>query len=195
MANRSRTELENVIGFCSNTVVLRTRLAGNPTFRELLMRVRESALDAYAHQELPFEKIVEAVNPERSTRTNPLFQINFRVVTVGRPELELPGIVVEPVKLDPGLARFDLAFEFHLREDGIGGYVRYDLGLFEPSTIEDLIGDFEHVLGRALRQPHDRLLDFDLPSRSPAHAGGLEASETITGFRARRRGSEPARPA
>ena len=87
VANRMSLELETLIGFFSNTLVFRVRLNGNPTFRELLGSIREMALDVYAHQGMPFEKIVEAVAPEREPGVNPLFQVNLRVSTAGRPAL------------------------------------------------------------------------------------------------------------
>ena len=91
-----------MIGFVSNMLVFRTRLSGNPTFRELLGRVREMALDVYAHEGLPFEKVVEAVRPDREPGVNPLFQVSLRVSGVQRAALELPGLEVVPLRVDTG---------------------------------------------------------------------------------------------
>jgi amino acid adenylation domain-containing protein len=184
VANRMSPELEALIGFFSNTLVFRVRMSGNPTFRELLRRVREMALDVYAHQGVPFEKIVEAVGPEREVGVNPLFQVNLRVSTSSRPALELPNLEITPLKLDSGLARFDLALDLDVLEDAITGYFRYNRDIFEPATIARLSGELESLLREALAAPDRLLLSFDLQSewneRAPA-AGGLR------GFRARAR--------
>ena len=178
-------ELEALIGFFSNTLVFRVRMSGNPTFRELLRRVREMALDVYAHQSIPFEKIVEAAGPEREPGVNPLFQINLRVGTASRPALELPGLEITPLKVDSGLSRFDLALDINVLEDGISGYFRYNRDIFEPATIALLAGEFATVLREALAEPDRRLLSFELDgewNEQRSAAGGLR------GFRARARG-------
>jgi amino acid adenylation domain-containing protein len=184
VANRLSPELETLIGFLSNTLVFRVRMSGNPTFRELLRRVREMALDVYAHQSVPFEKIVEAIGPERAPGVNPLFQVNLRVSTAARPALELPGLEITPLKVDSGLARFDLALDVDVLENGISGYFRYNRDIFEPATIARLSGELESLLREALAEPDRRLLSFDLQTewneRRPT-AGSLR------GFRARAR--------
>jgi non-ribosomal peptide synthetase component F len=181
MANRLRTDLEHLVGFCSNTVVLRARLGGNPTFRELLVRVREAVLDAYAHQEVPFEMVVQAVRPERGAGMNPLFQVNFRVLSTPRDELHLSGIETEVIHVDAGLARFDLALELQLSDDGFGGYVRYNVDLFERNSIAALVADFVSVLDDVLDDPGRRLLSLDLAGK-----GAHEEIEPTTGARIRR---------
>jgi amino acid adenylation domain-containing protein len=185
VANRMSPELEALIGFFSNTLVFRVRMSGNPTFRELLRRVREMALDVYTHQGVPLEKIVEAVGPEREPGVNPLFQVNLRVSTAARPALELPGLEIAPLKVDSGLSRFDLALDVDVLEDGISGYFRYNRDIFEPETIARLSGELAALLAEALAEPDRPLLSFDLQgdwSERPATAGGLR------GFRARTRG-------
>jgi amino acid adenylation domain-containing protein len=185
VANRTSPELEALIGFFSNTLVFRVRTGGNPTFRELLCRVRETALDVYAHQGVPFERIVDAVNPERAPGVNPLFQVNLRVSTAARPALELPGLEIAPLKVDSGLSRFDLALDVEVLEDGIGGYFRYNRDIFEPATVARLAGELEALLGAALADPGRALLSFELQGqwsgRRPV-VGGLR------GFRAQARG-------
>jgi hypothetical protein len=153
IANRGRVELEPLIGFFSNTLVLRTRLNGNPTFRALIARVREAALEAYVHQDLPFEKVVDAVRPTRDPSSNPLFQVNFRVQTGEAGGLSLDGLDVAPVELDVGFSRFDLALELQLGSEGIGGYIEYNLDLFEPRTIARLAAELETLLTEALADP------------------------------------------
>ncbi len=131
IANRTRVELQPVIGFFSNTLVLRLRLGGNPSFRELLGRVRDTATRAYAHQELPFEKVVEAAAPRRNPGYNPLFQVNFRSQVSARKELSLTGLEAEVLDIDIGFSRFDLALELELRDNALEGYVEYDTDLFD----------------------------------------------------------------
>ena len=113
-----------MIGFFSNTLVLRLRLGGNPSFRELLRRVRDTATRAYAHQELPFEKVVEAAAPRRNPAYNPLFQVNFRSQVSARKELSLTGLDVEVLDVDIGFSRFDLALELELRDTALEGVRR-----------------------------------------------------------------------
>ncbi len=184
-ANRESEALEGMIGFASNTLVFRTRLGGNPTFRELLARVRETALGVYAHQGVPFEKIVEAVAPERRPGVNPLFQVNLRVGTATRPAPALERLEVEPIRVESGLARFDLALDLSVLETEARGYVRYNSDLFEAATIDRFADDLLHVLTAAVAQPDQRLLDLELGhawnSQAPSAGRGL------AGFRARAR--------
>jgi hypothetical protein len=146
IANRNNIELQGLIGFFTNTMALRTRLDGNPSFREVIRRARDAAVGAYAHQDLPFDKVVEALRPKRDPSYNPLFQVNFRAQESRRPALRLPGIAVEPIPVDIGFSRFDLALELELREGELAGYFEYDQDLFEPATISALVEDLEALL-------------------------------------------------
>ena len=161
-ANRSSVELETVLGFISNTLTFRVRLAGNPTFRELLHHVRDMALDVYSHQGVPLEKVVEAVRPEREPGVNPLFQVNLRVSGSRRAVLDLQGTEITALKIDSGYARFDLALDLDVLADGIEGYFRYNRDIFEPATIAKLAAEFHALLQRALTEPDTRLLSFGL---------------------------------
>ena len=166
IANRTRVELQPVIGFFSNTLVLRLRLGGNPSFRELLQRVRDTATRAYAHQELPFEKVVEAVAPRRNASYNPLFQVNFRSQVSARRELTLTGLETEVLDVDIGFSRFDLALELELRDDALEGYVEYDTDLFEPASADRLIEDLRILLEQVVSEPDMPLLEVQLPART-----------------------------
>src|SRR5262249_55818640 len=152
-ANRTRTDTEGLIGPFVNTVVLRTQLSGNPTFRELLKRVREMILGADAHQDLPFEKVVEIIGPARDPSRNPLFQVNFRLVTVPLLSLKLPRLNTTIRFSNAVTSKFDLALELWLNADGFGGYFEYSTDLFEEATITAMASAFEQVLGAVLDQP------------------------------------------
>ena len=172
MANRDHPGLEHLIGFFANTIVVRARLAGNPRFAELLTGLRESVLRSYEHQEVPLELVVDAMRPERQPGISPLFQVNFRVRIGAPPVLQLTGTETSLVPVDLGLARFDLALELHLLDDGIVAEFNYNTELFAPGTIERLAADFERLLGQALADPQTRLLNLELTEAAVAGAGG-----------------------
>jgi hypothetical protein len=182
-ANRGRAEFEDIIGFFANTIVTRVRLGGNPTFRELLIRVRQSVLEALEHQVLPFERVVELVRPPRRTGVNPLFQVNFRTRVGPVPTLELAGATVVPIPIELGLARFDLAFEANVRDDGIGGEFIYATALFDRTRVERLAAAFEVLLADALADPSRRILAFELPAEPVA----MQSEPQIRGSRGGRK--------
>jgi hypothetical protein len=183
-ANRGRPELERLVGFVANTVVVRARLGGNPTFPELLRRVRESVLGAQSHQETPFEQVVDAIRPQRDAGANPLFQVNFRAAA-GQTELNLPRVEVERLELDSGTSRFDLALDLQLKADGIGGYFKYNTDLFDHATIAGMAADFTALLNDALSRPDVRLLSLELPSEQDPSAVAEVAAPKIKRFRDR----------
>ena len=162
IANREQSELEGLIGFFANTIVLRIRLAGNPTFTELLERVRKTTLEAYEHQDVPFEKLVEELHPERDLSHNPLAQVVFAFQNVPRRQLELPGLAVEPFEVDNGTAKFDLMFAINETPDGLSGFLEYSTDLFERSTIERMLAHFRVLLDAITADPAQRLSDLPL---------------------------------
>jgi hypothetical protein len=164
MANRTRVETEPLIGFFSNTVPLRVQVDGAQSFRTLVQRVARTALDALDNQDLPFEKIVEAVDPVRDPRVNPLFQVNVRVQAAPPPMLVLPGLGVEPVHLDMGFSRFDLAIEFQTHGDVIGGYLEYNSTLIDEATALAVIERLDVLLGGALDDPDRQIWDLPQPA-------------------------------
>jgi amino acid adenylation domain-containing protein/FkbM family methyltransferase len=183
MANRDRPEFEDVIGFFANTIVVRVRLGGNPTFATLLERVRESVLQSYEHQDVPLDLVVDALRPPRDPGLNPLFQVNFRV-RVGAPAtLELDGTQTSPLPVDLGLARFDLALELHVLDDRILGELNYNTALFEPDSIARLAADFEALLRQAVNSPQARLLSFELTDDQGADSDGHAAPGPRAGIR------------
>jgi non-ribosomal peptide synthetase component F len=165
VAGRSHVELERLIGFFTNTLVLRTRLGGNPTFRDLIKRVREGTAGALAHQELPFEKLVECLHVRNDPSFNPLFQVNFRAQAEPRVLLQLAGVTTAgAVPVDIGFSRFDLALELQIDGGAISGYFEYDEDLFDVATIDALTADLEDLLGRIVEAPETRVLAL-MPTR------------------------------
>lgn len=177
IANRARVELERLVGFFSNTLVIRVRPSATETFAQLVRGTREAALAAYEHQDLPFDRIVEAVGPPRDPSYNPLFQVNFRVTTGEPTLLRLPGVACEPVSPDIGFSRFDLALELQVGDGGVGGYLEYNLALFEAATARALASALGALLADALARP-----DVALGELSMTGAGS-----TTPGIRRRRR--------
>ncbi|HLX19991.1 MAG TPA: condensation domain-containing protein [Gaiellaceae bacterium] len=184
IANRGHAELQSLIGFFSNTIALRVRLAGNPTFREVVRRTREAAVAAYAHQELPFERVVEELRVPRDPRHNPVFQVNFRALTEERIPLELAGLRAEPLSFDIGFSRFDLALELRYESDRIGGYVEYDVDLFEDATIDELASELEVLLDQLSADPDRPILELRV--RPPGRRGPQAANTVIPRSRVRR---------
>jgi hypothetical protein len=152
-ANRTRPELRQMIGFFVNTLALRTRPAADVPFRELLKQTQQVVADAFAHQEVPFEKVVEAVKPTRTPGQSPLFNTLFVLQNASRTELELPGVEVRPMRVHNGTAKFDLTFE--LRECGqeITGAVEFNTDIFDPATVRWMSRHFTQLLDSALAAP------------------------------------------
>src|SRR6185312_349196 len=173
VANRSRIEVEGLIGFFANTLVLRTDLAsGRPAglpFRELIARVREGALAAYAHQDLPFEKLVEELAPERRLSHSPLFQVMFLVQDSPARRLELPHLVLEPVPLPGGTAKFDLTLAVTDLAGSLHATLEYSTDLFTPATAGRILAHFAALLAGALTGPEQTLADLPLLSAAERH--------------------------
>ncbi|MFD9606024.1 amino acid adenylation domain-containing protein [Streptomyces sp. NPDC059970] len=159
VAGRSDEALDDMVGFFVNTLVLRTDTSGDPSFRDLLTRVRETDLDAFAHQDLPFETLVEAINPTRSLSRHPLFQVLLAAQNVERASFDLPGLEVVVDESGIGVAKFDLAFSMTERftvegaPAGIDVTVEYATDLFERSTVERMTGYLVRLLRSALDEP------------------------------------------
>ena len=161
VANRNRAETEGLVGFFVNMLVLRTDLAGNPTFGGLVERVRATTLGAYAHQDLPFERLVEELRPERSDSHSPLFSVVFNydnaTATAAAGADELPGLTLRFEERERASVRFDLALL--LRDDGerMSAVWLYDAGRFETATVERLDRRFQRLLEDATADPDARL--------------------------------------
>ncbi|HSE36537.1 MAG TPA: amino acid adenylation domain-containing protein, partial [Blastocatellia bacterium] len=146
IANRQRTEVEDLIGYFVNTLAMRTDLSGDPTFRELMGRVREVALGAYLHQDVPFEKLVEELQPERDLSHSPIFQVVFVLQNAPLGGLELQDVNLELLAADNGTAKFDLTLNLHEVDDVIGGTLGYSTDLFEAATIGRMVSHFLTLL-------------------------------------------------
>ncbi|MCP4657076.1 MAG: amino acid adenylation domain-containing protein, partial [bacterium] len=162
IANRNRSEIEGLIGFFVNTLLLRTRLDGDPSFRELLGRVREVTLGAYAHQDLPFEKLVEELHPQRELSRQPLFQVMFVLQNTPGPALELPGLSVRELAVDNGTAKFDLTLSLDEDESALSGFFEYNTDLFDRTTVCRLAGHLETVLAGVAGDPERRISELPL---------------------------------
>jgi len=157
IAGRTHTETEPLIGFFANTLVLRTSFGDNPTFNELLGRVRDCAVGAYGHQEMPLSKIVESLRLPRDPSRNPLFQANFRLQTILPVPLELTGLAVERIEVDPGIARFDIAMELWDYPGSFGGYFEYCSDLFDEADVAELVTLFQDTLSSLTAEPEKPL--------------------------------------
>ena len=164
IANRRRGEVEKLIGFFVNTLVLRTSLSGDPGYGELLRRVREVALGAYAHQDVPFEQMVEEMQPERDLSRNPLVQVIFALQNAPGGALQLRGLKVEPVRMEWGSVRFDLEVQLWEEGEEIRGYVAYDEDLYEEGTIRRMVGHYRRVLEGIVERPEARVSEWPVVS-------------------------------
>ncbi len=179
IANRTRRETEDLIGFFVNTLVMRTDLSGNPAFSELLRRVREVALQSYAHQDLPFEKLVEELKPERSLSHMPLFQVMVAFENAPEATLALPGLELQDFTVEGQTAKFDLSLYIGESNEGLRLSFEYNTDLFNPSTIEQIARHFETLLAGIVANPDQRL--GDLPLLDEAERRQLLVDWTDTG--------------
>ncbi|RKH55730.1 non-ribosomal peptide synthetase, partial [Corallococcus llansteffanensis] len=155
IAGRTRSEVEGLIGFFVNTLVLRADLSRGPGFRELLGQVRETVLGAYEHQEVPFEKLVEALQPERSLSHTPLFQTMLAVQNMPMEEAKLPGLVLKPVELSSGTSKFDVSVFFTEMPQGLSGAVEYSTELFEAGTIRRMVEHLRVLMEGVVAKPEE----------------------------------------
>ncbi|WP_437681732.1 amino acid adenylation domain-containing protein [Sorangium sp. So ce131] len=162
VANRTRKEIEALIGFFVNTLVLRSDLSGNPTFEALLRRVRQTTLDAYAHQDLPFEQVVEAVRPERNLSHHPLFQVMFDVQDADDEVMRLEGLEIEPLEPERVTSMFDMSVTLEELGGGLRGTVEYNTDLFAGSTVRRMIEHFTTLLRLLAAAPHRRVGELEM---------------------------------
>ena len=171
IAGRNRKEIEGLIGFFVNNLVLRTDLSGNPTFRQILGRVRDVCLNAYAHQDLPFDWLVEELQPDRSLSHNPLFQVMFNLQNMPASNLELPGLTLTSLNVHTHTSRFDLTLNMWDAKHVIVGSIEYSTDLFNDGTIARMLDYFQMLLEEVTADP-DKAID-DITLMTVEESGGL----------------------
>ncbi|AHJ31215.1 non-ribosomal peptide synthetase [Nodularia spumigena CS-584] len=181
-ANRNRREIDTLIGFFVNTLVLRTQWSGNPSFSQLLEKVRSVVWDAHAHQDIPFEQVVEALKPERSLGYNPLFQALFVLENFSLDTLELPDISLTPEIIDRGTSKFDLSVSAWQTKKGLKGFWEYNSDLFASDTIRRMIGHFQTLLAAIVKDPQEKVRDLPLLTESERHQLLVEWNNTHTDY-------------
>jgi amino acid adenylation domain-containing protein len=185
IAGRTRAETEPLIGLFMNTLVLRTDLSGDPDFREVLRRVREVAVGAYEHQDVPFERLVSELRPERSLSHEALFQVLFELHEAETGGAGLPGVDVRGVEVGSGTARVDLSLTFSARGGRLDGGASYSTDLFERGTVVRMLAQLRRVLEQVAGQPERRLSRLELMSRAD-RARVLEWNRTVAAYPAGR---------
>jgi amino acid adenylation domain-containing protein len=178
IANRNRLETEGLIGFFVNQLVLRTDLSGHPSVRELLSRVRETTLEAYSHQDVPFEKLVEYLSPERDPSRSPLFQIEFALQNIPPEDLRLTGIDFSRFSTYRGFAKFDLTVAFVEAKSGLIGTAEYAAEMYEGSSIERLLGHMRLALEVMVTDPEQRIDEISLLTLDEWNRIALEWNQT-----------------
>ena len=186
IANRNRSEMEPLIGFFVNTLVLRccihkaspTPVEDNPTFAEVLAQARQTALDAYAHQDLPFEQLVEALQPQRSLSHTPIFQVMFALQNAPMEPLKLPDVTFNWLPLDSEIAKFDLFLSMEETASGLSGFWEYNRDLFEAATIHRMLNHFTLLLETIAANPQTRVSELPLLTPSEHHQVCIDWNDT-----------------
>ncbi|HYY41158.1 MAG TPA: condensation domain-containing protein, partial [Pyrinomonadaceae bacterium] len=182
IAGRTRVETEPLIGLFVNTLALRTDLAGNPTFRELLARVRGVTLGAYAHQDVPFERLVEELQPERSLSHTPLFQVMVMLMNTPLPELAMAGLTLRRIDLSTGTAKFDVTLLLEERDGGITAQWEFNTDLFNAETIKRMAGHYETLLESIVAQPEQHIAALPLLTQAERQQLLVEWNDTARAY-------------
>ncbi|HKR15160.1 MAG TPA: amino acid adenylation domain-containing protein [Pyrinomonadaceae bacterium] len=181
IANRNRAELENLIGFFVNTLVLRTDLSGDPSFLDLLLRVRETAIGAYAHQDLPFEKLVQEIQPERNLTQSPLFHVLFALQNTPSSTVELSGVTFTPWETDRETAKFDL-FLAMSDSQGLAMALEYNTDLFDEETIRQILANLKTLLESIAARPQTRLSELAILTAAERAANLTKWNQTARAY-------------
>ncbi|NEP55277.1 MAG: AMP-binding protein, partial [Moorea sp. SIO3C2] len=182
IANRNRREIEPLIGFFVNTLVLRTRFEHNPSFSQLLRQVRETTLNAYEHQDVPFEQVVEALQPQRSLSHSPLFQVMFVLQNAPMGKLDLPGVTLSQFNQHSTIAKFDLTLSMTETEMGLVGIWEYNTDLFDGSTIKRMATHFQNLLSAIVENPQQVVSELPLLSVEERHQLLVEWNDTSSDY-------------
>jgi aspartate racemase len=186
VAGRDRTQTEPLIGFFVNTLVLRTDLSGDPTFRQMLGRVRETCVGAFAHQDTPFEKLAAELQPERSQNHTPLFQVAFAMEAASQQQLTMSGVQARPLFFDDGNAKFDLSLYVDDTPKGFKTIVEYRTDLFSAETIERLLGHLETLLQSAVKNPDERISALQMLTAPEKQQLLFEWNNTATSYQSQK---------
>ncbi|MCX7748502.1 MAG: amino acid adenylation domain-containing protein [Clostridia bacterium] len=162
VANRNRKEVENLVGFFMNTLVLRTHFEGDPSFLEILRQVKKMTLDAYTYQELPFDKLLEELKPERDVSRTPLFQVMFILHNTQKVELELPGLKMKQIDVESNMAPFDLRLQLTETDEGLKGGFDYRADLFKPETVKRLGAHLLNILESISEAPYEKVSNINI---------------------------------
>jgi non-ribosomal peptide synthetase component F len=160
IAGRTRKEIEGLIGFFVNSLVIKTEVRGEMSFVEMLRKVKEVALSAYAHQEMPFEKLVEELGEERETSRHPIFQVMFGMTNTPLPALEVPGLNIVPFKVEIETSKVDLAVNVSEKGPTFVTSFVYNTDLFDESTITRMMDHYRNLMREAVADPNLRLIDI-----------------------------------
>ncbi|HEX2223132.1 MAG TPA: amino acid adenylation domain-containing protein, partial [Thermoanaerobaculia bacterium] len=182
IANRNRSELEPLIGFFVNTLALRADLSGDPSFTDLLARLKPEVLGAYDHQDLPFERLVAELRPERSLAETPIFQVLFILQNNAMPALRLPGLELEPQDPDNGTSKFDLTFEAAVTPEGLLLSVEHSTDLFDTVRMERWAAGFRRLLEGIVEEPDRRVSDLPLLSGAETRQLLVDWNDTALSF-------------
>ena len=186
IAGRTRREFEHLIGFFVNTLVLRTDLSGDPTVRELLGRVREVAMGAYAHQDLPFEKLVEELRPPRSLSYSPLIQVLLVLQNAPRADMEIAGLEVRSEAVHSGTSKFDMTLSVEETSAGLRGTLEYNTDLFDEGTIRRMLGHYQRLLEGMVADPGQPISRLPLLTEDERHQLLVEWNNTACDYPADR---------
>jgi len=182
IANRNRTVIEGLIGFFVNTLVLRSDLGGTPSFRDLLGRVREVALGAYTHQDLPFERLVEELQPERDMSYNPLFQVMFVLQNAPMSDWGFSRLTLSPLEVESKTAKFDLALSLTETEQGLIGAFEYNTDLFDEASIARTVGHWQTLLDGVVADPDERICELPILTEAERYQLLVEWNDTAADY-------------
>ncbi len=182
VANRQRREVADLIGFFVNTIALRTSLSGNPTVREYLDRVRQTTLDAFARQDVPFDRLVEVLKPERSLDRSPIFQTMFVLQNWPLTELELPELIIKRLEIGSRVSRYDLSVDAIEYEGTLRLYFEFNTDLFDPASIQRLVEHYQLMLKAMLANPEQRIGDIPLLTDEESQQVLIQLNETVASY-------------
>jgi amino acid adenylation domain-containing protein len=185
IANRNRVDVENLIGFFVNTLVLRTDISGNPSFQEFLKRIREVTLGAFAHQDVPFEKLVEELQPERDMSRTPLFQVMFSLQNAPMPPLKLSQVTMTLLQDESTTSQFDLTLDVTERASGMECLVEYSTEIFEASTVQRILTHYTNLLESIVANPRQRVRELPLLTADERRQVLVEWNDTARDYEQR----------